>query len=316
MSAISNTRLLYREFGRPETVIHPEDVPVAPLAAGMIRVAMRCSPVNASDLIPVTGAYRHRITLPCVAGYEGVGIVNETSPGFEALMGKRVLPLKGEGTWQRSVTAPGVWAVPVPDAIGDNLAGRAYINPLAAVLMLEQHPVKGKTVMLTAAGSDCATWLAALALRQGARRVIGIYRSEIHASRLAAAGVIPVSQTDYQALSALAAEADLVFDATGGTLANDLLRRLPPEAHFVCYGLLSGQPFAITSEQPAVHWFHIRNVMPAINEARWPQLFHQIWPLMPQVTISGTRAFPLADWREAIRFYYQPGRTEKPVIEF
>ncbi|VDZ88844.1 alcohol dehydrogenase [Lelliottia amnigena] len=71
---------------------------------------MLFSPVNASDLIPMTGAYRHRTPLPAVAGYEGVGVVTEGPPHW---LGKRVLPLRGQGTWQNSVDCPMALAVPV-----------------------------------------------------------------------------------------------------------------------------------------------------------------------------------------------------------
>ncbi|MFU1888403.1 alcohol dehydrogenase catalytic domain-containing protein [Bacillus wiedmannii] len=40
-----------------------------------VLVRMLVRPINPSDLIPVTGAYAHRIPLPNIPGYEGVGIV-------------------------------------------------------------------------------------------------------------------------------------------------------------------------------------------------------------------------------------------------
>jgi NADPH:quinone reductase-like Zn-dependent oxidoreductase len=89
------------------------------LAADRVRVAMTLSPVNASDLIPITGAYRHRITLPAIAGYEGVGTVIQAPAQAAHLLGKRVLPLRGQGTWQRLVDSPLAFTVPVPDDISD-----------------------------------------------------------------------------------------------------------------------------------------------------------------------------------------------------
>ncbi|VEA70088.1 Uncharacterised protein [Serratia rubidaea] len=76
-----NSALWYREFGAPEAVLRLENAPPAALTAGNVRVAMRLAPVNASDLIPLSGAYRHRVVPPAVAGYEGVGVVTETTPG-------------------------------------------------------------------------------------------------------------------------------------------------------------------------------------------------------------------------------------------
>ena len=90
--AMRNLALWYRRFGEPESVLQAETTPLSPRQPGEIRVRMLFSPVNASDLIPITGAYRHRTPLPAIAGYEGVGIVTETPAAYPALLGKRVLP--------------------------------------------------------------------------------------------------------------------------------------------------------------------------------------------------------------------------------
>lgn len=164
-------------------------------------------PVNASDLIPITGAYRHRTPLPAIAGYEGVGIVTETPAAYPALLGKRVLPLRGQGTWQRYVDCPAAYAVPVPDDVDSLLAARAYINPLAAQMMLDRYPPVGKTVLLTAAGSDCAVLLGQWARQAGAEAVYGIHRSPVHAQRLAEMGIVPIAQHDTTAVNAAAAQA-------------------------------------------------------------------------------------------------------------
>ena len=50
------------------------------------------------------GSYAHRISLPTIPGYEGVGIVEDVGTYVsQDLIGKRVLPLRGEGTWQEIV---------------------------------------------------------------------------------------------------------------------------------------------------------------------------------------------------------------------
>ncbi len=89
-----NDALCYQQYGAPETVLALHHLPLPPLAPGLVRVQMRYAPVNPSDLIPITGAYRHRTTLPSVAGYEGVGVVVEDSTNGRPLLGQRVLPLR------------------------------------------------------------------------------------------------------------------------------------------------------------------------------------------------------------------------------
>ncbi|MEH5010097.1 zinc-dependent alcohol dehydrogenase family protein [Phytobacter diazotrophicus] len=311
-----NTALIYRTFGAPESVLSLQSVEAEELAADRVRVAMALSPVNASDLIPITGAYRHRITLPAIAGYEGVGTVIQAPPQAAHLLGKRVLPLRGQGTWQRLVDCPAAFTVPVPDDISDTLAARAYINPLAALLMLNLYPPAGKHVLITAAGSDCAALLGQWALKRGALSVTGVHRSPVHQQKLAECGIRPLEETRVAEIETLAQTTDIVYDATGGKLADLLLSSMRKTALFVSYGLLSGQPYRVLPHHPPTQWFHIRNVLDAVSAAQWQALFAELWPLLRQSQLNDASLFPLAHWQEAIALYKTPGRTRKPLLAF
>lgn len=312
--AMRNLALWYRRFGEPESVLQAETTPLSPRQLGEIRVRMLFSPVNASDLIPITGAYRHRTPLPAIAGYEGVGIVTETPAAYPALLGKRVLPLRGQGTWQRYVDCPAAYAVPVPDDVDSLLAARAYINPLAAQMMLDRYPPVGKTVLLTAAGSDCAVLLGQWARQAGAEAVYGIHRSPVHAQRLAEKGIVPIAQHDMAAVNAAAARADVVYDATGGSLAETILSVMPETGTFVCYGLLSGQTFRQQRPLPRVAWFHIRNYLDALSAEAWQAEFRRIWPKLRASQCSDVTLYPLSEWQRAVGNYREAGRTGKPML--
>ena len=71
-------------------------------------------------------------------------------------------------------------------------------------MMLDRYPPVGKTVLLTAAGSDCAVLLGQWARRAGAEAVYGIHRSPVHAQRLAEKGIVPIAQHDMAAVNAAA----------------------------------------------------------------------------------------------------------------
>lgn len=102
-----NDAIVYDRYGPPAAVLTLKRLPLAPLAGGRVRVRMRFAPVNPSDLIPVTGAYRHRTRLPAVAGYEGLGEVVAAPYGSRLAAGQRVLPLRraapgsGLSIWMR-----------------------------------------------------------------------------------------------------------------------------------------------------------------------------------------------------------------------
>lgn len=306
--------LAYRRFGRPCEVLGLERADFVPLAPSAVRVRMRTAPINPSDLIPISGAYKHRIRLPMVAGYEGVGTVVAAGEGAVMLLGKRVLPLRGAGTWQRYVDCRAERAVPVPDDIDDSLAARAYINPLAAMLIVREHQMDGRTVLVTAAGSTCANLVAEWALRYGAREVIGIHRSSEHVEGLERINVTPVSIDGFGQIDRAASRADLTLDAVGGRLATRILASMRPSAVFLSYGLLSGLSFARPPVGPKLQRFHLRERLKVDTET-WQGWFQDLWPLLRQTLLPNVANFPMADWREALALFEVPGRQVKPMIE-
>ncbi|WP_334193211.1 alcohol dehydrogenase [Pararhodobacter sp.] len=299
--------LIYRRFGPPLDALALEPLALPP--GGGFRVAMVLSPVNPSDLIPVTGAYAHRITLPCVAGYEGVGRVLDGT-------GRRVLPLRAGGTWQKVVAADPDWAVPVPEDIPDTLAARAYINPMAARGMLARWPVAGRRVLLSGAGSHCAALLGRWALAGGATEVAGIYRAPARRAALEAAGIRPIPMADHRQIAEAAARADVAFDSLGGPVGTLVLERMRAGADFVGYGLLSGQ--TIRPERlpgAGFHRFHLREAQAALTPAEWQAAFAALWPLLREAPEPPAREYPLTDWRAAIAASSQPGGA-KVLLRF
>ncbi|PTW60084.1 NADPH:quinone reductase-like Zn-dependent oxidoreductase [Breoghania corrubedonensis] len=311
---MKNQALIYRAFGDPLDVLRLETAELAPRAPGTLRVEMALVPVNPSDLIPVTGAYSHLITPPMVAGYEGVGRIVEADD--TALVGRRVLPLRGPGTWQRHVDCDSILAVPVPDDIDDATAARAYINPMAALRMLTRWPVRDKRVLLTAAGSSCATLLGHWALGQGAREVIGLYRSEARVERMRALAITPLHEGDAGAVTEAARKADVTFDAVGGRLGSLILNAMGDGSVFAGYGLMSGAP--VTPDgfpRAAFERFHLRDDLAVMSAADWQGEFDRLWPLLRQVAFPKAEVFPLERWREAVAAFHVPGAA-KPLIDF
>jgi NADPH:quinone reductase-like Zn-dependent oxidoreductase len=202
----------------------------------------------------------------------------------------------------------------VPDDIGDDIAARAYINPLAAYLMLRRWPAHDKRVLLTAAGSSCALLLAQWAIEHGAREVFGIYRSPEHAEALAKLGTIPVSIKETENIAKLARQDALVFDAVGGSLATLILNAMPPEATLVTYGLLSGQAFSLDGARTQPQRFHLRDQLRATAPDEWQAWFRALWPLLRRVVLPATQTFPLGRWREALSLFQQSGRRVKPLL--
>ncbi|QEH35945.1 Alcohol dehydrogenase GroES-like domain protein [Aquisphaera giovannonii] len=304
-----------RRFGRPADVLALEEEPLGPRPAGAIRVRMIAAGINPSDLIPIAGAYAHRITLPMVAGYEGAGVVEEADPPWSGLVGRRVLPLRGPGTWQSVVDADPRWTIVVPDDIPDDVAARAYINPLAALLMLDSWPVQGRRVLLTAGGSSCARLLGRWALDADAAEVTSVIRSNVHAETLSGLGLTPVRMDDPGAVRRAAYRADLAFEAVGGPLAGTILDAMPATSHLISYGLLSGTPFVPVQGKATVHRFHVRDHLPRLDPDSWRACFDRLWPRLCGPGLVPARRFPMGAWREALAAHESAGRGFKVVLD-
>ncbi len=129
----------FYEFGSPKDVLRIEPKSIEPPKDNEVLVRMLARPINPSDLIPMRGSYAHRISLPNIPGYEGVGIVEDVGPLVsQNLIGKRVLPLRGEGTWQEFVKTSTEFVVPIPDLIDDFTASQMYINPVTAWVVCKE----------------------------------------------------------------------------------------------------------------------------------------------------------------------------------
>jgi NADPH:quinone reductase-like Zn-dependent oxidoreductase len=90
----------FYEFGSPKDVLKIEYKAIEPPKENEVLVRMLARPINPSDLIPIRGSFAHRISLPNIPGYEGVGIVEEVGPLVSKILLENVYYLyvvKGRG---------------------------------------------------------------------------------------------------------------------------------------------------------------------------------------------------------------------------
>lgn len=237
-----NRGVVAHQFGQPLDVLQVEDIARGELEPNAAAIRMIASPINPSDLIPVTGAYRSRTALPFIPGFEGVGVIESASD--HSLIGKRVIPIGAAGGWQKFKASPLRWCIPVLDDISDLQAATAYINPLTAVCMVDAHTedLGMRTAVVNAAGSAIARTLAQL-LRNRGIRTIGVFRNpkteDLHDQWDEV--VYTSAGTWVEQLRG----ADLAFDCVGGTDGTKLAESLRRGGRFVHYGLLSGQPLSL-----------------------------------------------------------------------
>lgn len=282
----------FSKFGNPRDVLKLENRQIEPPKEHEVLVRMIARPINPSDLIPIRGSYAHRITLPNIPGYEGVGVVEDVGRLVSKdVIGKRVLPLRGEGTWQDYVKTSANFAVPVPNGIDDATAAQLYINPVTAwvtcteILRLTPNDV----LIINAGGSAIGHVYAQLAKLLGFR-LIAVTRNEHYTKGLLSMGASYVINTSnaplYDTVMELTKGAGTyaAIDSVGGIAGEALASCVQPNGKFLSIGLLSGQQLnwadLINKGKLDATIFHLRNWNHAVSLSKWHDVFHHLFALV------------------------------------
>ncbi|PST26337.1 oxidoreductase [Mesorhizobium plurifarium] len=315
---------LVRQFGDPGQAIELVEVPRPAPRGDEVEVEISLAAINPSDLIPVTGAYSARTTLPFVPGFEGVGIVRRVGPDVEDFKaGDRVVPIGASGLWQQFLLRPAEWCFRVPDGIEDAQAAMSYINPLTALRLVEalrDHfgSLEDRQVGITAAGSAIGGMLVRLLALEGAVPT-AMLRSERSRGRLDKAHRILVAGSGDRPMSI---QFDAVLDAVGGAPAGELIgQSIRSGGTFIQYGALSGAPVS----QPAIGgrpdirfaflwlrtWVH--SAGRAALEAAFLRSFAGLQSGLFTSPIAAT--YPLSRLADALAHQADPGRDGKILLD-
>ncbi|MEF3365297.1 zinc-dependent alcohol dehydrogenase family protein [Methylocystis sp. 9N] len=304
------SRVVAHQFGVPSQFLAYEPCDMPAVDAGCALVRMQASPINPSDLIPVTGAYRHRTTLPFVPGFEGIGMVMDVGEGADRnLIGRRVLPLGTAGCWQTWKVLSADWCVAVPDDIDDERAATAYINPLTALLMVRTLALRaGDAIGINAAGSAIGRMLVRMVAAAGARP-FAIVRSR------SAYDALQDEPADVVREGATLPPLNAGLDAVGGVSGARLAAAIVPGGLLIHYGLMSGQPLRDAGKAKLM-LFRLRDSVHAMPRAEFhasmDKSFAEIRAGRASCSICAN--YPLEAYRDALAHNARDGRQGKILL--
>ncbi|WDZ77429.1 zinc-dependent alcohol dehydrogenase family protein [Ensifer adhaerens] len=316
---------LVSQFGDPRQVIALVDAERRAPGPGEVEVALSLAAINPSDLIPVTGAYSARTTLPFVPGFEGFGTVTRIGAGVQSPKpGDRVIPIGASGLWQEYLIRPSEWCFALPDDIGDADAATCYVNPLTALQLIEAlrqqfGSLERRRIGVTAAGSAIGGMLMKLLAGAGAD-AIGIVRSKRSADRLTRDVPGRAVLGDERSLPEL--RLDAIIDAVGGPFAGELiLRTLEPGGAFIQYGALSGVPVpqGAIQARPDIRFsfLWLRSWVHSAGRAAVEAAFAKSFEGLRSGLFSSRIAeiYPLSRLDEALAHQADPGRDGKLLLD-
>jgi len=321
-----NIKLCFNSFGVPNQVISIQNESIKELKGKEVLVDMLLSPINPSDLIPIYGSYASRIPLPSVPGYEGIGIVRKVAhPDDSDLIGQRVLPLRGEGTWQKYVITQSNHLICVPESIDNFTASQCYINPVTAwILCTEVFQLKqGDFLLMNAGNSSIGQTLAQLSHIIGFK-LISIVRSPQAKKEIEPLELCHIIDSSTQSIKDEVLRithgqgVDAALDSIGGHDGTSLAYLVKENGYFRTIGLLSGKQVDWQSIHKELsissNMFHLRHWVDTTSDKVWQETFHQIFYYIEKGLWhlpTPSHEFTLNDFKKAFHAFDSPNRNGK-----
>lgn len=227
-----------REVLRLETIAMPEPGP------GQARIKVEYAGLNFIDIYQRLGQYK--LPLPFTPGLEAGGVVDAIGADVtEVKVGDRVAYCMVNGAYAQYAVVPAAKLVPVPAAIGLDVATALMVQGMTAhYLTFSTFPLASQhTALIHAAAGGTGRLLVQIAKRTGAR-VIATAGTAAKAELARSAGadeVIIYTQVDFVSeVKRLTGGVDVVYDSVGQSTFAGGLDCLKPRGMMVLWGQASG----------------------------------------------------------------------------
>ena len=256
------------EPGEPD-VMELEDVELAAPSEGQALVGIDVAGVNMIDVQQRSGNYS--VAMPYTPGSEGAGEVLEVGARVaQVVPGDRVAYAMVPGSYAESALVPADRLVPIPEALGADVAAAVLLQGMTAHFLVESIAPSeaGDVVVVHAAAGGVGLLLTQMAARRGLV-VVGTTSTAEKAELAAAAGATDVVVRGTRELSEVVRThgngrgARIVFDSIAKDTFEDSLASLDRRGTLVLYGQSSGPvpPFDIRRLQGAGSVFLTRPIL-------------------------------------------------------
>ncbi len=235
--------IIVTETGGPEVLRLAETrTPVAGPGELLIKVA--ASGVNFIETYQRSGIYN--IDLPYTPGSEAAGTIVAVGDGVEGFaVGQRVATAEGQSTYAEFTIVGAAKALPVPDAVPDDVAAALPLQGMTAHYLINSsyHVEPGQTV-LTHAGAGGVGLLLIQLLKDRGARVISTVSTDEKETLARGAGADEVLR--YDGFAERVREitdgtgVDVVYDGVGKDTFDGSLKALRLRGTLVLYGAASG----------------------------------------------------------------------------
>jgi trans-2-enoyl-CoA reductase len=315
-------------IGDPSTSVRCEEVsaPGEP-GDGQVLVDVAAGPINPAEVLIMKGEYAATPDLPAPLGIEGAGTVSAVGPGVSGLsVGDKVM-LMPRANWVQQALVSAEEVIKLPAGIDLRQAAMLKVNPATAFLMLTTYVdlAPGDWVAQNSANSAVGTSLIKIAKQRGLKTVNIVRREEAAAyCRDIGGDVVVVDGEDVAARVAEAtggAPIKLGIDAVAGESVIRLAACLADGGTVVNYGMLSGKPCMLTTDQTvfqskSLTGFWLAKVLGGMDKAGKDALYAELAPLVVDgtITVPIEAAYPIDRIRDAVAHACREGRSGKVLV--
>ena len=313
--------------GNPADILKIAELLTPQPAAGEVLVKVIAAPINPSDLSFVRGQYGIRPELPSGAGFEGVGVVETIGQDVRLPVGSRV-SFTTVGSWGEYAIVHQKAAIPLPDAIPDEMAAQLFINPFTAWAMVEESGVQeGEWLMITACGSAYGKLVIQLCQKRGIK-TIGIVRRDDLNEDLKKLGLNEVVNTETENLPRRVREitdgkgVECVLDSVGGELTETALKCVAQGGKLLIFGLLSQKNPRLDVglmifKEITIQGFWLTEWMRKVDSQTRTQTAQNVigWLASGEVELPVEATYSLDEITKAVEHADAPGRWGKILVK-
>jgi NADPH:quinone reductase len=305
--------VICRELGPPEK-LRLEPFASQPLAAGLVRVAVRAAGINFPDILMAAGQYQLKPDLPFTPGMEAAGDVVEVAGDISGVaVGDRVIVKLRHGGYADEVVVAPSQLTPLPSTF-DYAEGATYLaaHGTAHHALVDRADLQSGEVLLVH-GAGGGVGLAAVEVGKllGAT-VIAAASSEEKLAEAQARGadhlLLYAREPFRDAVKRLTdgRGADVVFDPVGGPIFEDSVRCVAWGARLLVVGFTGGIGLARTNlllikgaSVLGVRAGEAARKNPALGEARLKALLE--WAEEGRIRPNISHRLPLADFARGMQ---------------
>jgi len=317
--------LIFETTGLPQDVLLLREAAMPEPKAHEVLIQITVRNINPSDLMFVRGMYGIVPKLPSSAGFEASGIVIKSDEAGKIPVGTRVM-FTAIGTWKTHIAVPAAMVIPVPDAMPDEIACQAFVNPITAYAMIQQSGLKAGEWLLITAGASAFGKFAIQMAKAAGIKVAATVRHEDQKELLLNLGADLVINSETEKLQKLISEhtgegVSVVFDAVGGVLGAKALASLKQGGKMMVFGLLSLENIPLNSglmifKDLKIEGFWLSSWMESLSDNEKLKAIQVVFGFLIQhaekVDVAGR--FTLERFKEAIEAYEKPGRNGKILL--